>query len=208
MPSSEVAHLEEDFGLLAHRCPTRHSDPIYSDLRRPDAQPLVWMRVACYARSQPGSWDSQSFVARVRAGAKLQLPLGLHFWYTVNMKKSITVHQKPRGRPATGRDPAVTIRLPEAVLASVEHWAMSQKDQPPRSQAIRRLVELGLTVKSRVRSSSGDQKLRAREMAGKAIDHLTDATAHADDQVSRKRQLLKGPEEFREVRIDRLKVKK
>jgi hypothetical protein len=137
-----------------------------------------------------------------------RLPLGLHFWYTVNMKTSITVHQKPRGRPATGRDPAVTIRLPEAVLASVEHWAMSQKDQPPRSQAIRRLVELGLTVKSRVRSSSGDQKLRAREMAGKAIDHLTDATAHADDQVSRKRQLLKGPEEFREVRIDRPKVMK
>jgi len=45
-------------------------------------------------------------------------------------------------------------------------------------------------------------------MAGKAIDHLTDATAHADDQASRKRRLLKGPEEFREVRIDRLKVKK
>jgi hypothetical protein len=63
------------------------------------------------------------------------------------MKKSITVHQKPRGRPATGRDPAVTIRLPEDVLASVEHWAMSQKDQPPRSQAIRRLVELGLKGK-------------------------------------------------------------
>jgi hypothetical protein len=58
-------------------------------------------------------------------------------------------HQKPRGRPATGRDPAVTIRLPEDVLASVEHWAMSQKDQPPRSQAIRRLVELGLKAKSK-----------------------------------------------------------
>jgi hypothetical protein len=80
-------------------------------------------------------------------GRKLTLPLGLHFWYTANMKKSITVHQKPRGRPATGRDPAVTIRLPEAVLASVEHWAVSQKDQPPRSQAIRRLVELGLKAK-------------------------------------------------------------
>ena len=45
MPSSEVAHIEEGFGLLARRCPTRNSDPIYGDLRRPDAQPLVWMSV-------------------------------------------------------------------------------------------------------------------------------------------------------------------
>ena len=29
----------------------------------------------------------------------------------------------------------------------------------------------------------------------------------ADDQASRKRRLLKGPEEFRELRVDRLKAK-
>src|ERR687892_694709 len=49
--------------------------------------------------------------------------------------------------PESAACPAVTIRLPEAVLASVEHWATSQKDQPPRSQAIRRLVEIGLKAK-------------------------------------------------------------
>jgi hypothetical protein len=86
-------------------------------------------------------------MVRVGAGRKFALPLGLHFWYTINMKKSISVHQKQRGRPATGRAPAVTIRLPEEVLALVERWAMSQEDQPARSTAIRRLVELGLRVK-------------------------------------------------------------
>jgi hypothetical protein len=40
-------------------------------------------------------------------------------------------------------------------------------------------------------------------MAGNAIDSMTDVTAHADDQANRKRRLLKGPEEFREVRVDR-----
>ena len=124
------------------------------------------------------------------------------------MKQSIKVHQKKRGRPATGRDPAVTIRLPEAVLASVEHWAMSQGDQPPRSQAIRRLVELGLTVKSKDRSASEGQKLRAREMAGNAIDKMSDDHASAVDQASRKRRLLKGPEEYRDDRVDRPKAKK
>jgi hypothetical protein len=44
-------------------------------------------------------------------------------------------------------------------------------------------------------------------MAGSAIDAMTDATAQADDQASRKRRLLKGPEEFREARVDRPKAK-
>jgi hypothetical protein len=65
------------------------------------------------------------------------------------------------------------------------------------------LVELGLTVKSKGRQSNEGLKLRAREMAGNAIDDMTDTTAHADDQASRKRRLLKGPEEFRDVRVDR-----
>jgi hypothetical protein len=32
-------------------------------------------------------------------------------------------------------------------MASVEHWAMKQTDQPGRSEAIRRLVEIGLKAK-------------------------------------------------------------
>ena len=33
-------------------------------------------------------------------------------------------------------------------MAMVDAWAVSQDDQPGRSEAIRRLVELGLTVKA------------------------------------------------------------
>jgi hypothetical protein len=124
------------------------------------------------------------------------------------MKKSITVHQKPRGRPATGRDPAVTIRLPEAVLASVEHWAMSQKDQPPRSQAIRRLVELGLKVKTPAQpTGKPGRKLRAQELATKAIEKIIDAAAPPEERAQRRRRLTKGPPEFREVRVDQPRAK-
>ena len=63
------------------------------------------------------------------------------------MAKSIKVHQNKVGRPATGRDPAVTIRLPQEILESVATWAEKQKDQLNRSQAIRRLVEIGLKAK-------------------------------------------------------------
>ncbi len=52
------------------------------------------------------------------------------------------------------------------------------------------------------------QKLRAREMASVAIDRLADTTAHADDRASRKRRLLKGPEEFSDLRVDRPKTKR
>jgi hypothetical protein len=96
----------------------------------------------------------------------------------------------------------VTIRLPEAVLARVEHWAMSQKDQPPRSQAIRRLVELGLTVKTKPMPSER-QRAALADLASKAIDSLTVGTADSAEKATRKRRLLKGPEEFRDVRVDR-----
>jgi hypothetical protein len=67
------------------------------------------------------------------------------------MKKStLKKHGGPRpgsGRPATGTDPSRTIRLSDEFLDNVYHWATQQEDQPSRSEAIRRLVELGLKAK-------------------------------------------------------------
>ena len=51
------------------------------------------------------------------------------------------------GRPATGRDPTRTIRLSDEFIANVDAWAAVQEDEPGRSEAIRRLVELGLKVR-------------------------------------------------------------
>jgi len=50
------------------------------------------------------------------------------------------------GRPATGFDPVRTVRISNAAMAGVDSWASRQDDQPGRSEAIRRLVELGLTL--------------------------------------------------------------
>ena len=77
---------------------------------------------------------------------------------------------------------------------------------PP--EATRRLVELGLTLKTKGRKSSEGQQLRAREMASEAIDGMTDSSAQLSNQDSRKRRLLKGPEEFRDVRVDRSPAKR
>jgi hypothetical protein len=64
------------------------------------------------------------------------------------MKRSIKVTpKKKRGRPATGRDPHITCRMPTALLAEVEAWAMARETS--RSDAFRRLVELGLKAKGK-----------------------------------------------------------
>jgi hypothetical protein len=67
------------------------------------------------------------------------------------MKKAI---RKARGgkRPGSGRkptgvDPARTIRLSDEFIATVDAWAAQQSDEPTRSEAIRRLVEIGLNMK-------------------------------------------------------------
>jgi hypothetical protein len=66
------------------------------------------------------------------------------------MRKSRLVLPEPNkgGRPATGRDPVRAIRLSDDFLANVDAWAAKQDDEPGRSEAIRRLVELGLKAKA------------------------------------------------------------
>jgi len=62
------------------------------------------------------------------------------FWCYQNMARPSTEKVTPRkpGRPATGRDPVLTVRLPLTVRSAIEMWAKQQKDRPSRSEAIRR----------------------------------------------------------------------
>jgi hypothetical protein len=72
---------------------------------------------------------------------------------------------------------------------------------------VRRLVEVGLTVAGKPKHTTAATADRAKELASKAIDSLTAGAANNDEKASRKRRLIKGPEEFREVRVDRPKAK-
>jgi hypothetical protein len=66
-----------------------------------------------------------------------------------NMAKSIKVEPKKRGRPATGKDPLMGFRASPMMRASVVRWAENQPDTPSLSEAIRRLVEMGLKAKGK-----------------------------------------------------------
>jgi Arc/MetJ-type ribon-helix-helix transcriptional regulator len=125
------------------------------------------------------------------------------------MAKSIAVkHKKKRGRPATGHDPFVGIRLPEELLVQIAKWS-ENSEAGSRSEAIRRLIELGLTVKTPARHiSKPGRKLRAQELATKAIEKIIDPSAPPEERAQRRRLLTKGPPEFREDRVDLPKAKK
>jgi hypothetical protein len=91
--------------------------------------------------------------------------------------------------------------------ASVVRWAESQSDNPSLSEAIRRLVEMGLTVKVRPKQSAPARAERAKDLAADVIDSFPVDTTNVEETASRKRRLLKGPEEFRDLRVDRPKAK-
>jgi len=112
---------------------------------------------------------------------------------------SIKAKPKKRGRPATGRDPMMGFRAAPVLRASIVKWAENQPDIPTLSEATRRLVELGLTVKSAARPTA-KAAARAAELAAGAIDKRADTSAPSAERESRKNRLLKGPSVFWDVR--------
>ncbi len=65
------------------------------------------------------------------------------------MKKATPVKHKVMGRPRTGITPLMGFRADPVIRASIVRWAEKQPDTPSLSEAIRRLVELGLKVKGK-----------------------------------------------------------
>lgn len=76
-------------------------------------------------------------------------------YYPFSMTSIEVLPKKRRGRPATGKDPVTAIRLSADIREAVDAWAAKQKDTPSRSEAIRRLVELGLRGSDLERQSIG-----------------------------------------------------
>ena len=148
------------------------------------------------------SWDQSQ-------GGDLSFPqlVSMVPWF---MAKTGVVPKKKRGPPPSGNGIQVGERWHPAELAAIDAWIASSPDKNiTRAHAIRRLVALGLRVKTESPPKSEDTKRRrdtkqrARELAVDVIDKITDTAASPEDQANRKHRLVKGPEEFQKVRRDR-----
>ena len=125
------------------------------------------------------------------------------------MAKSIQVNPKKRGRPkTTGRGQLIGIRLHKPLLTALDAWIADQESSPSRPEAIRRVLEQALPTASLSRLAKSGSRRKAAELAGQAIDSLGDQTTTDEERARRKRRLIKGPREFREVRGDQPKAKK
>src|SRR3954451_4969434 len=122
-----------------------------------------------------------------------------------------TVLAKKRGPRPTGKGVQVVVRLQPTALAAIDKWVASQSDNPTRAEAIRRLVELGLTIGTqaspsrRLKAARAD---RAKELAAKTIEKIIDPTAPPEARTERRRKLTRGPAEFRDARVDQPKANK
>ena len=66
------------------------------------------------------------------------------------MSKSIPGTRIKRAKPGpprtTGPGTQIGMRWHQPLLGMIDEWAARQEDKPPRSEAIRRLVERGLSA--------------------------------------------------------------
>jgi hypothetical protein len=119
------------------------------------------------------------------------------------MKKKTVIPRKKRGPPATGKGEPVVVRMQPPQLQALDAWiALQPQPFPSRPEAVRQLVELGLTVRTKSKQPTAARAERAKVLAWKTLESLTLEAADDGEKAGRKRRLVKGPEEFQEVRID------
>jgi metal-responsive CopG/Arc/MetJ family transcriptional regulator len=96
----------------------------------------------------------------------------------------------------------VAITLGASFLKSVDEWRRKQRGHPSRAVAIRRLAEGGLASSITSRRRSKESRRKAAEMADREIEQLGNQAANNEERARRKRQLIQGPREFRDIRAD------
>jgi hypothetical protein len=105
-------------------------------------------------------------------------------------------------RPGSGREAISAVKLSEKLTADVDAWA--EAHATVRSDAIRQLVELGLSASLSV-PSPGPAPHDPQDIEGQAvrqIGQLLDPSLSEAERERRIRRLTEGPPEFSEQRID------
>jgi hypothetical protein len=116
------------------------------------------------------------------------------------MPRSISsTEKKKRGRPRTN-PVAQHFTMPRQLSDAIDTWIAKQREPLSRPEAIRQLIASGLVTASSHRSFSKKSADQASEMAEHQIDRLSDPSVTSEERKSRKRKLLEGPAEFRNLR--------
>ena len=127
-------------------------------------------------------------------------------------KPNRIIKKRVRSKGATSALPAmavIALKLPNDLVDQIDEWGAERG--MTRSASLRRWIENGVTERWKPPklnamavkpTSHAKTRAQAAAMAAETIDRHTDQSAAPEEQASRKRKLLKGPKEFREIRKD------
>jgi hypothetical protein len=108
--------------------------------------------------------------------------------------------------PNSGRDAISAVTMSEGLTAEVDAWA--EAHDMVRSDAIRQLVELGLSLTPSARGPARRDPVDIEDLAVRQIDRLLDPSLPTAERERRIRRLTEGPPEFSDERIDLPKPRK
>jgi hypothetical protein len=105
------------------------------------------------------------------------------------------------------------VRLPPDQLADLDRWirdiARRMRSKPTgRPEAVRDILQNHFDTQRQhwaredVHKTKSATRDKSADLAGRTIDAIADQSAPVEDRAKRKRRLLKGPQEFREMRDD------
>ena len=117
------------------------------------------------------------------------------------MKRPTKSIENKKDRAPPQQDPFSAIRLSPKLTAAIDKWA-EENGVNSRSEAIRRLLELGLAASQPLRRRNLEAASKALELAAQELDKLIDPSTSDEEHKMRKRRLLRGPKEFRDMRGD------
>ncbi len=109
-------------------------------------------------------------------------------------------------RPSSGREAISAVKMSEALTAEIDAWA--EAHGMARSDAICRLVEIGLGARPTDASATAATPLELADLAVRQIGRLLDPSLPLEERERRIRRLMEGPPEFSAERIDLPKPKK
>jgi hypothetical protein len=101
-----------------------------------------------------------------------------------------------------GEGKLIAVRIQFSQMSVLDSWIANQPDQPSRPEAIRRLVKRALTRTTDRRPTIKGTARKASQLASREIEGLVDKSQPATEQRRRKRRLIRGPKEFRNIRDD------
>src|SRR3979490_1170272 len=99
------------------------------------------------------------------------------------MAKSITVKRKKVGRPATGTEPLYGVRISDELMGQIQKWG--RENSATRSEAIRRLADLGLKGKKRafLGRPAEDERLRKLAQPGFSLAKIAEQMERTKSSV-------------------------